>query len=152
MVEKTISIQLIDTDSFDYEQEKVLREEILRIPLGMHLRPQDIEGEEEQIHFVARNDRGVIGCLLLQVINAQTLKFRQAAVEEKRQRQGIGRALVDAGMEWARANGFTRAIAHVRYYARPFWEQSGFRVEGDTFEEVGLKHFFMTREIKKEDE
>jgi hypothetical protein len=71
-------------------------------------------------------------------------KMRQVAVSPERQRQVIGKRLVEAA-EVAVATGLI--TLHAREVAIPFYEAMGYEKVGDPFFEVGIPHIKMAKRI-----
>ncbi|MDZ7748592.1 MAG: adenylosuccinate lyase [Halofilum sp. (in: g-proteobacteria)] len=74
---------------------------------------------------------------------------RMAVAAEWRGR-GVGRALLDALLDRARARGLAGVVLHAQTSAIGFYERSGFRAEGPEFEDAGIMHRVMRRELEKE--
>ena len=60
---------------------------------------------------------------------------------------GIGRAVLDALLERARAAGYREALLHAQAGAVPFYERAGFAPRGAPYEEAGIAHVDMTRAL-----
>lgn len=61
-------------------------------------------------------------------------RLRGMAVAEGRRGLGIGRRLVEVGLEHIRKRGGTRLWCNARVSAKPFYEKLGFTVRGDVFD------------------
>lgn len=75
---------------------------------------------------------------------------RMAVAAAWRQR-GVGRALLDALVAQARARGMERVTLNAQMSALGFYERSGFRAEGPEFEEAGIMHRWMHRNLEADD-
>lgn len=62
-------------------------------------------------------------------------------------RQGVGSALMQALMEWARQEGHRVARLNAQVHAVPLYERLGFQVEGKEFMEVDIPHVRMWRRL-----
>ncbi len=123
-----------------------LREEVLRLPIGLSLRDEDLSGEASETIIAAMdNDEKVAGCLLMRRINGEEVKLRQMAVAPEAQGQGIGRRLLQKAEALAQENGYFIITLHARETAVDFYRKEGYAIEGDVFEEVGIPHFFMNK-------
>jgi predicted GNAT family N-acyltransferase len=60
-------------------------------------------------------------------------------------RRGVGRALLDALIARARADGHREVVVHAQMYVTAFYEQAGFMVSSRMFEEAGIPHVEMRR-------
>lgn len=125
-----------------------LRNNILRVPLGMEFYAEDIAREYLEIHLGCYNERAeLVGCLSLRRVDRITLKMRQVAVAEEVQMQGIGKKMVEDSEEWAVQHGFRRMELNAREVAVPFYRRLHYEVSGDRFEEVGIPHFKMKKDL-----
>ena len=69
------------------------------------------------------------------------------ATAEKVRGKGYGIQLVKALEEYAAKNGMTSILLHSRHYAAGFYEKLGYKIRSDVFQEVGMDHFAMEKEI-----
>jgi GNAT superfamily N-acetyltransferase len=76
-----------------------------------------------------------------------TIKMRQVAVDDRHQSQGLGKSLVKYADDYARENGYRLIHCHARDTAKEFYLKQGYKVEGDEFTEVGIKHYYMEKEL-----
>jgi len=124
-----------------------LRDRILRKPLGLQYDPADLVAESDEVHIAALEGERVLGVLLLRSKDATTMKMRQVAVDADQQGKGIGKAMVLFAENWCLENGYRRMELHARYTAIPFYLALGYSAEGVGFEEVGIPHHFMFRDL-----
>jgi predicted N-acetyltransferase YhbS len=142
------TIRIISKDDPLYQRVWTLRDEVLRKPLGLTLRAEDLGCEVNEIIIIAIDDRDeVIGCVMLKPLSREEVKLRQMAVAQEHQGKGIGQALVRKAEEMAREKGFSRISMHARQYAIPFYERAGYHAEGDIFSEVGIPHLSMRKQL-----
>ncbi len=134
--------------SDEYGQECLLRERVLRAPLKLSLRDEDLSGEKEQMHFgLFQPGGGLLACVLAVKIDATGAKLRQMAVSADRQRTGLGRKLIEEVERNLHSRGFTRLTLHSRATAAGFYQKLGWSMIGGEFEEVGIPHFKMEKTI-----
>lgn len=124
-----------------------LRRNVLRIPLGLDFTQQELDEELHHIHVAYVSDHQVLGILLLKPINANIIKMRQVAVEPNQQGQGIGKIMVAFSEQWAKENGFKTIELNARKTAVPFYLNLAYQIEGSEFEEVGIPHARMIKEL-----
>jgi len=72
-------------------------------------------------------------------------KIGRMAVSRTMRGSRIGREVLDALMEAARAQGFREAVLHAQVSAVPFYARAGFVERGPAFEEAGVGHQEMAR-------
>lgn len=102
--------------------------------------PPEIEYDEFDLaahHFLARNaERQPIGTGRL----TPEGKLGRLAVLEGWRRQGVGKSLLLALIDKARALGLTEVTANAQIAAMGFYESFGFSQQGETFLEAGIPH------------
>jgi predicted GNAT family N-acyltransferase len=74
-------------------------------------------------------------------------KFERIAVRPAYRGRGIGHDLVEYMIDVSLKNGVSRARMHAQAHLVSFYESHGFTVQGKPFEEAGITHLLMTREI-----
>lgn len=124
-----------------------LRYEVLRKPLGLIYDPEDLKAEANEVHMGMMRGEFVVAVLLLKKIADRKMKMRQVAVSSAEQGSGIGSALVDYCEKWCLENGITEIELHAREAAVSFYLKAGYHIVGDRFEEVGIPHFKMIKNL-----
>jgi hypothetical protein len=74
--------------------------------------------------------------------------MRQVAVATSAQGKGVGSALVQYAELVAMQNGFDSMLLHARASAVPFYLRLEYAIVGDLFEEVGIPHYKMTKQLR----
>lgn len=100
------------------------------------------------VHAVAFNHLGralATGRMLEHVPGVA--KIGRMAVAASSRHAGIGRAVLDALLEAARARGDREAVLHAQLSAAPFYERAGFARRGPEFDEAGIAHVEMLRAL-----
>ena len=141
-----ISVRRVQHGSPDYFEIVELRRRILRIPLGLDFDPTELDLEVDQIHLAAYLDNDLVGCLAL-VKKPGYMKMRQVAVDDERQRMGLGRMLVTESERIAKEEQCSLMELHARDTAVPFYEKLGYSADGPEFEEVGIPHRKMFKRL-----
>lgn len=132
----------------EYDQAVALRYEVLRKPLGLEYTPEQLAQEYDQIHLCAYDAAyRLLGYLNLTPQSPEVFKMRQVAVAPEAQGKGIGAKLVSASEQLARQLGARRIALHARQTAVPFYLKLNYQIEGDPFEEVGIPHRYMAKEL-----
>ena len=140
-----ISISTITVNDAAYGQVWQLREEVLRKPLGMSLKNEDLSMDAEDVIYIACEGDKVVGCLMLHSISDTVMKFRQMAVDTAMQGKGIGRMLVTAAEEDIKTKGYTTVILHARQHVCGFYEALDYFITSSAFTEVGIPHVIMKK-------
>lgn len=146
---ENIVISRINSSSPKYQAVWELREEILRKPLGLSLRNEDLSRDHIDTIFIAGHNDQVIACLMLQRRDAKQVQLRQMAVAKEWQGKSIGRLLVSAAEDFAIDEGYTSMMMHARKVATGFYLSMGYSIKGDEFTEVGIPHFLMEKALEK---
>jgi predicted GNAT family N-acyltransferase len=79
--------------------------------------------------------------------DARTVQIGRMAVAAPHRGRGIGRLVLDALLDDARARGFTRASLHAQVHAQSFYQHAGFTPVGPTFLECDIVHQAMDRDL-----
>ncbi len=112
--------------------------------------PEEIELDSDDaraFHALALRDGQPVGCGRYVEHGPGEIKIgRMAALRELRG-SGIGRAVLEFLIETARNRGYTRAILHAQLTAEGFYLKQGFHPKGEVFEEAGIPHRAMTRDL-----
>ena len=147
---KQLDIKLISIKfaSLEYEMALALRNEILRFPLGRSLDSDDLEGEENQLHFGILNfDNKLIACVSVKIIDEKHYKIRQMAVSDNFQGKGLGVRLIRHVECELFKKGVSILSLHARESAISFYEKLEFHTSGNLFDEVGIPHIKMQKKV-----
>lgn len=143
-----IQIKEIAFQSEEQKASVALRYEVLRKPLNLHFLEEDLQKEYLDFHIAAYLDGNLVGILLLKPAEKpQVIKMRQVAVDASLQGRGIGKAMVLFSEEFIKAKGFTSIELHARETAVPFYLSMNYAISGERFEEVGIPHFKMLKQL-----
>jgi YbgC/YbaW family acyl-CoA thioester hydrolase len=117
--------------------------------IGEQRIPADLEwdtADADAVHAVARNRFGAALATgrLLPAHDGIARIGRMAALPAVRG-AGVGRAVLRALMDAARARGDCEIRLHAQTSAQAFYAREGFSVAGSTFEEAGIPHIEMAR-------
>jgi N-acetylglutamate synthase-like GNAT family acetyltransferase len=135
----------MDQSSTKYQQVWDLREAILRTPLGMSLKNEDLSRDNINTFFVAEQGDKVVGCVLMEPKDPETVQLRAMAVYNEHQGHGIGRLLVQALEQHAAESGYKKIILHARKVVLGFYKSMNYQQVGGEFVEVGIPHYHMEK-------
>ena len=142
-----IHYRTITTNDPEYAAEKMLRNRVLRLPLGLELSGADLCGEDEQVHIVGMDEQGqVIACVLIAFIEG-VAKVRQLAVDDALRGQRIGAELMQRVEDVVKERGIQQAMLHARVTAQKFFEKLGYTASSDIFTEVTIPHVKMQKDL-----
>ena len=112
-------------------------------------REQEIDARDEHaLHLVALDpDAGsVIGTLRV-LLDGSTAKVGRVAVARAWRRRGIALRMLELALAGARERGSTQVRLAAQLEAVALYEQAGFLVESDLFEEAGIQHVWMGQRL-----
>lgn len=100
------------------------------------------------VHAVARNRLGQVVATgrLLQHVPGMARIGRMAVARPLRGSQ-LGRNVLQVLEQRAQARGDTEVMLHAQCSARDFYVRNGYSVRGDVFEEAGIRHIEMTKQL-----
>lgn len=138
------------------EQERALRWEVLRKPLGRPPGSERFSFEDDALHLVAIDTEtsDVVGCVLFYpdppkpLGEAESGRLFQMAVRPDRQRGGLGARLVNALEARIRAEGGHHVHLHARCAVEGFYAYLGYQRVTDEYEEVGIPHVGMEKRLQ----
>lgn len=111
--------------------------------------PEEIEMDADDagaFHALALAGTVPVGCGRM-VAHDGYVKIGRMAVLRERRGEGIGRSILAFLMESARQRGFSRAVLHAQLTAEGFYLKNGYIPEGEVFEEAGIAHRRMSRQL-----
>ncbi len=138
-----MEFQLIEINfsSPEYDDTVWLRTEVLRKPLNMEFRAEDLALEYDQFHFGLYDSGNILrACLILKEVDQHVVKMRQVAVSKDYQRKGLGKIMVSKLELWIKYKGYKKIVLSARDTAVAFYLSMGYSIEGEIFEEVGIPH------------
>jgi len=139
--------RIIKYNSPEYRSMCVLRDEVLRKPIGLRLTEEEIQRDKNDILIACIENGEVIACCMLTERNSDTVQLRQMAVTPACQQKGLGKELLLFAEKVAKENHYSILCMHARKTALGFYAKSGYAVVGEEFTEVGIPHFEMLKKI-----
>ncbi|HVA81853.1 MAG TPA: GNAT family N-acetyltransferase [Candidatus Binataceae bacterium] len=112
--------------------------------------PEEIELDADDgraFHALAIRGGQAAGCGRYVEHGPGEIKIGRMAVLRELRRSGIGRAILEFLMRTAREHGYRRAILHAQLTAEGFYLRQGFTPVGEIFDEAGIPHRAMRREL-----
>ncbi|HRH47907.1 MAG TPA: GNAT family N-acetyltransferase [Panacibacter sp.] len=143
-----MALKIIDYGTKEYRQMIDLRYQMLRKPLGLSFREDELQQEKEYIHIGCFDDDKLEGCCMLVPKDSTTIQLRQMAVTSGLQGKGIGRVLMQFAENIGRDRGYKKIVMHARKTATGFYEKIGYTKTGNEFIEVTLPHFVMEKNLQ----
>jgi predicted GNAT family N-acyltransferase len=125
-----------------------LREQVFCLEQGVPVE-EELDGrDDEALHLVALDAAGqrVTGTLRL-LFDGDVVKVGRVAVERPSRGRGIAARMLDIALQEARTRGARRAKLASQVEVVALYEGAGFQVESDVFEEAGIPHVWMGRQL-----
>ncbi len=144
-----MNIKEIEYDSFEYKKSILLRDKILREPLGLYYTDDYLLQDKGQIILGVFEEKIIQAVLHLKIVNTTTIQMRQVAVKKNRQGKGVGTELVRYAEGIAKDRDFKRMELNARETSIPFYESLGYKCIGQEFEEIGIPHKKMYKNLVK---
>lgn len=125
----------------------------MRVFVGEQGVPADIELDEadtapDTVHAVALQNGVVIGTgRLLPDVDGRGPHIGRMAVARERRRDGVGGRILRFLEQQGRHRGFRQITLHAQEYVKSFYAGHGYREVGDVFEEAGIPHREMVKEL-----
>lgn len=141
------TLRTIEYGSCDYHNMVALRDQVLRKPLGLSFTPEYLQQEINDVLIGCFEDDVIIGCCILTPQENGVMQLRQMAVADDTQGKGVGSKVLAFAEELSRRNGFSELMMHARKVAVPFYNRNGYTERGDEFEEVGIPHYEMFKQL-----
>ncbi|RQM19615.1 hypothetical protein B5M09_012441 [Aphanomyces astaci] len=145
-----MEVRDIEHGSSAYAAALVLREEVLRKPLGMRLDRDVVAKETSDIHVGVFSADSLVAYALLRPAHPIAW-MKQVAVSPALQGQGLGRILMEAFQTRAIYEGFHSIHLHARETAIPFYVKLGYTpVDNATIIEIGLPHRHLFKSLEND--
>lgn len=113
--------------------------------------PPDIEVDEYEdvcTHFVLFDDAGeAVGTVRYRPIDDGLVKVERMAVLKDHRGKKYGYDLMEGVHQHARSAGHLKAKLGAQVHAIPFYEKLGYEVASDEFDDAGIPHKYMVREL-----
>ncbi|MCB1086895.1 MAG: GNAT family N-acetyltransferase [Verrucomicrobiae bacterium] len=133
----------------DYRETVLLRERMLRTPLGLTFSAPELDDEAGDWHLAGFDTTTgeLAACLVLTPLEGGFVKMRQVAVEPGLQGLGWGRLMVEFSERFAGKNGYREIVLHARETVVGFYLKLGYSIEGTPFVEVTIPHRRMRKRL-----
>lgn len=110
--------------------------------------PLEFDGlDEDAEHLLAILDGKPVGTLRLRRVDDRIGKIERVAVLKEARGLAIGTALIKAALTRLQERGFRQAKLHAQTHALGFYVELGFAAHGEVFDEDGIAHRAMQRDL-----
>ena len=103
--------------------------------------------DQEALHMVVKDGERVIGTARVLFLTANQAKIERMAILKPFRRRGIGRGIISFLNEELRNKQVEQVVLHVQYAVVAFYKSCGFEESGLPFQEAGIKHIKMERQL-----
>lgn len=124
-----------------------IREAVFVDEQGVDWRLERDAADRTALHLLAYRHGEPAGTLRLLVRDAGEVAIGRFAVLRAHRGQGVGRALMEWVLIWARDTGVAKLTLHAQVHAAGFYRRFGFEVCGPQFIEAGILHVPMERDV-----
>ncbi|MFM9140819.1 MAG: GNAT family N-acetyltransferase, partial [Solirubrobacterales bacterium] len=108
----------------------------------------EFDGREgECVHVLALDGGLFVGCCRL-LPAGEVVKLGRMVVASGRRREGVAAALLAESDRQAAALGASRITLSAQTYVVSLYEQAGYEVAGEPFDEVGIEHVRMEKRLR----
>ena len=112
--------------------------------------PEEIEMDADDsraFHALAIRDGGAIGCGRMVEHGGSEVKIGRMAVLREFRNTGVGAHILRFLIDRALFRGFRKALLHAQLTAEGFYLKEGFKPVGGVFDEAGIAHRKMERDL-----
>ena len=98
--------------------------------------------DNEADQLIAVYEGNPIGCVRIRFLNGKAKLERLAVLIEYRSK-GIATEVIKSTIDYCSSRKVNEIYFDAQYYLKEFYGEFGFKVRGEPFEEVGIKHIEM---------
>jgi ribosomal protein S18 acetylase RimI-like enzyme len=143
---RMMKFRFITPQDPEYDQELMLRWEVLSKPLGMPPGSQIVEQESKSFHLIAVDRKKLVGCVLFFPENDSHGLLFQMALSEEYQGKGFGRRLISMLEHTLLEKGYKEVYLLAPPEKIGFYERMGYENEGEPVKQNGI---FCQRMVKR---
>ncbi|MGC6427044.1 MAG: GNAT family N-acetyltransferase [Akkermansiaceae bacterium] len=146
--DETHTLVEVTTEQEAYRDLLNLRFRELRVPLGLTWSVDDLKWEQLERHFGMRLGEIWVGVCVVRELSGKAVKIRQVAIASEYQGQHFGWLMMAQLLKLLGEEGVAEVEIHARKNVIGFYKKLGFQCQGPEFEEIGIRHRKMTRELE----
>lgn len=103
--------------------------------------------EAYAIHFVLYDQGEPLATARLLPIDENQVKLQRMAVLKQARGRGLGEKVLEEAERFAKEQGFREITLGAQLTARLFYENLGFTAYGPVFQDAGIDHIAMTKDL-----
>ncbi|WP_411843694.1 GNAT family N-acetyltransferase [Salinicoccus sp. HZC-1] len=129
-----------------YEQCLEIRKRVFVEEQNVPMDREIDEHEDFSIHILLKDDTP-LGTVRYRPLSKETIKVERMAVLPEARGLKLGRRLMDFVHEHAKHYGYEKSRLGAQKHAASFYEKLGYHVASDEFEDAGIPHVYMERNL-----
>lgn len=111
---------------------------------------EEFDGKDDSaIHFVSYVDSEPVGTLRVRFPDPAVAKVERVAVLKQYRRRGFGRRLMAAAEAHASEQRCRQVVLHAQTAVEAFYEQLGYETVSGVFDEAGIPHVKMRKQLQE---
>ena len=114
---------------------------------GVPIELEQDEQDELATHAIVQSALEVLATGRVVIVHPGLAKIGRLAVVKPKRGQGLGRVVLQALIEQAHRLGAKSVKLHAQCDAVRFYESAGFVSQGQPFDEAGIQHVLMIRDL-----
>lgn len=118
-----------------------------QVPPELEIDAYDAPEDAASAHALVRRDGEAVAAGRFYRRDASTAQIGRMAVLAPVRGEGVGTALLRALLDEARRRGYRSARLSAQTHAVAFYERHGFRSFGEPYDDAGIPHVDMAREL-----
>lgn len=119
--------------STQYQQTILLRDKVMRQPLGLSIKNEDLSYEQQATTLVVYDSDTLLGTGIYVILDDSTMRVNFLCVDFNLQKMGIGRIILEEIEKRARQLGIKKITLNARLTALDFYKKLGFVEYGEVF-------------------
>lgn len=137
----------ITDDPKYYNQCLEIRKEVFVEEQNVPLELEVDEYEKESVNILLTLDDRPLGTVRYRDMGDGLIKVERMAVRKIARGLHLGQTLMNFVHIHAKENGYTRAKLSAQMHAIKFYEKLGYHVSSDEFDDAGIPHKYMEKEL-----
>jgi predicted GNAT family N-acyltransferase len=124
-----------------------IRTKVFQVEQGVSAELEFDGWDTSATHFLAFVNGKAVGTARIRVINEDTAKIERLAVLPNYRKQGIGKQLMRSALSTIAQQDKSLAMVHAQAYIAQLYQQLGFEIVGEQFNEAGIPHVKMIKQL-----
>jgi len=141
-----VDFKIVEYRSSAYTDVLALQEAILREPVGLKFTPEEVADDKDYLHIGGYINEELC-CATALVPEGDNVRMIRVATAPAFQNRGIGTLLLKYCEGLVKERGFTMITLNARERAVPFYQRSGYSIEGEMFMKLEIPHLKMFKKI-----